>query len=322
MNPGYNWGASFFLEYQFHTRLSILVLPGFNQLNYSLEAEPVRFISSNLEFPIGVVWEPPSMNKTWLNFGLVPSFQLNKQRTELKGSSSSGTATYSVTENYGFDIGVKAGIDFEILHGIRLNLSYYNFFLNHYYDNAIIGRPSHWQVSSQIRFNELNLKKKIPTHAVLESLTKGTLVVLLPIKDIMSKGEFTDSLVWAERVFLNQLLIKTFQNHYTFSKVLFCYDSSLNYLSTGRAVFIDENLQVAAETGLSGFYLITGPMEYFVATNENSKKGLFLFDSKMQLIREPFLGYFKLNMNKSDDELETEIYNAVGKLNRALLENK
>jgi hypothetical protein len=63
-------------------------------------------------------------------------------------------------------------------------------------------------------------------------------------------------------------------------------------------------------------------MEYFVATNEAPKKGLFLFDDNMQLIRDPFLGYFKLNMNKSYDELEVEIYNAVSKLNKALLGHK
>ena len=321
-NSAVSWGASLFIDYPLTKRFGLQVLPGFNILSYSKETEAISFKSTNIELALDAVWEPPSTKKTWLTGGLVPSYQLNKQRTELKGSSTSGTAKFMVDENYAFDLGLKAGLGFGLVPGVRLNLSYSYFMLKNYNKTEIIGRPSHWQLSAQIRLNELKLKRKPRNNAVVDSLQNGTLLVLLPVNDLIRKKIPFDHPDWVERDSFNVLLVKGFRDYYTFSKVVFCYDSSLKYLNVGLPVLLDPNLNPSPEQRLTGYYMIAGPMEYFVATNERSMKGLFLFDASMEIIRDPFTGYFKLNMDKFQEALQEEIYHAVMKLNATLQENK
>lgn len=93
-----------------------------------------------------------------------------------------------------------------------------------------------------------------------------------------------------ENKIINESLINSFSEYYSFSTVYFMYDSSLTSLKNGvqKGIFVDENGEFdnSIELTAKDYYICN----YTLASASRETKGLVIFDSNMERVKEPFPG--------------------------------
>lgn len=87
---------------------------------------------------------------------------------------------------------------------------------------------------------------------------------------------------------VNNGLLNSFQDSYTFSKVYFVYDTSLTSLQNGikKGIFVDENgeIDTSIELTQSSHYLCN----FTLVSTSNASEGLVIYNADNQRIKPPF----------------------------------
>lgn len=311
-----SWGVSMFAEKKLNTTWSLSLNPGYQQVQFNETSTSVSWNTGHMEMPVKLHYTSSWMHNGRLNMGLVPSYQVTWSRLDPSGSNPGGKRSQPLTIKNPMTAGLTLGLDFKISDGFHLNAGYYYFLNAKYRNQAIEGRPAHWQFGLQVRLNEL-ADRKVQAAEKVTLTPFQYLVVLLPEK-YASGGAASD----IPHSKLDSLLLDAFYQEYQYSPVIFVRDTVLRQKSRVEAEDILYTLR-GNQVDLTANPAILFVGEYFYRPSSGWHYGLFLLNEQSQLIDAPFQGayMFPFSVRWSEGEWKEILEKKVAQLNDDLNRN-
>lgn len=310
VKPG--MGYSVFADLKINQYWTWSARAGFDQTRYMHEFDNTIsvFNSGNLAF--SAYYSPEKMSETRFEMGLAGNYSLLGFREVLDGSKASGVRRDWEYPKVRHDLGVTAGIAFELKPQFLLRFSYTEFIFSRQRTSFISGRPDQFQIALDVRFNRLS---EITTstdyqeaYDQLSQLAGGKMVFMLSTR-ISETRAIHDSLERAE--FIKDLelshvhLVKAIHRYYKYSDFLVCYDTAVQHLEQGRTYgfFLDSNMNMV-EGNIDGFHMYAHVGDNFYSDYRRWATGIYVYDQQFMLLKEPFPFFTKYR------EISDEVYSS------------
>ncbi|MCB9244889.1 MAG: hypothetical protein H6606_00535 [Flavobacteriales bacterium] len=252
-------------------------------------------------------------SKTALNLGFIPSYILMHEEKVLDGSKTSGLSVRSVPLPYRLDYGIKAGLSFQVSKGVDLQINYQEFLRSNSSNGIIKPKGDLLQFGLRLRLNELEIGRPDYSGAIdqMSKLKDGVLVIVLTESDTQNpKNNRKPQHLPVEEQ------IRIADSMYTFSRKAYLMSGQLaQFLETGDATLLNSDEPVAE----GGSFFIARIGRFFLADNNDSRSGLFLYSFDMNSVQEPLPAFTPYRSTGYDYDDRVLFERMFGEFNAALL---
>jgi hypothetical protein len=317
-NSAAAFGASFFIEEKLKsTNISIALQPGYSQVAYISEFNSLSYKSRNIELPIQFYITPKNTEKTRLFGGVITSMQIAKVEEIPTGSNVNGLNSKVLKETNVENVGLTAGVDFQISKGFNLSFGYNHQLQTNYKKDGINNRPSQIYAALQFRFvdfAERNNRKDTLTNILGNT---NALCVLLPTNQAEIKRWFNnEEIVLAD---FQQTLMSLYTKYYTATPLVFIADTAMNHWPSLKNKDIIKSTGNRLIEGNNDFAIVKVG-SYFVSGARDENDGLFLLNQNLEVVNSPFLGFYKINFLRSNSptKINEGLTLAIIKMNKQL----
>jgi hypothetical protein len=296
-NSSAAFGAAFFIEEKIkNSNISIALQPGYSQVAYINEFSSISYKSRNIELPIQLYTTPKNTEKTRLFAGVITSMQISKVEEIPTGSNVNGINTKVLKEKNVVNVGLIAGVDFQISKGFNLSFGYNHQLQTNYNREGINNRPSQIYSALQFRFVDF-AERKVYKDTITKSLGNPTfLCVLLPTNQTEIKRWFnSDEVNLAD---FQNTLMSLFTQYYKTTSLVFIADTSMNHWPKLKDQDMVKNTgNISIENRLEYAFVKVG--SYFTSARDEND-GLFLLNQNLEVVNSPFVGFYKINFLRFD----------------------
>ena len=317
-NSSAAFGVAFFIEEKLkHSNISIALQPGYSQVAYIHEFNALTYKSRNIELPIQVYMTPKKTEKTRLYAGVITSMQMAKVEEKPTGSNVNGLNAKVLHEKDVVNVGLTAGVDFQISKGFNLSFGYNHQWQAGYNRDIINNRPSQFIASLQFRFVDFAERNFLIDTLTSELGDPKLLCVLLPTSETEIKRWFnSDDVNLAD---FQNTLMKLFSTYYKATPVVFIADSAMNHwpnLKNDDFINNQGNLSIEGRSD----YALLKVGSYFTSGSRDENDGLFLLNQSLQVVNSPFIGFYKINFLRlnSPGKISEGLIIAISKMNNQL----
>lgn len=304
---GVNPSLGMYYSFQPADRINLIVEPAYSAVTFKQQQSDTKYESHYLDFSFyGQLF--PSKTDRDLSFilGLRPSMLLGHSTSEFQtGSYVVVRDPANKNENLSADLGVVFGMSVALSPIVNFELLYHLGVTDNNTSTVIQGRPS--TIEAGIRISALQFKKESDTRQqqtadLVRSYEQGSLLVMLltpnqaELDELSRNGqEEKVNMIKNELRMRNKLVMHHFRSGYTFTPVLFYFDTNASLIKDGRyrvvPVFLNDDLVADSS--------ITADLErqpYFIAsfTDDHSEYtakrnyGLYVYDRDMKQLPRPF----------------------------------
>lgn len=317
-NSGAAFGAAFFIEEKLkNSNISIALQPGYSQVAYLNEFNSRTYKSRNIELPICIFTTPKKTEKTRLYAGIITNMQISKIEEKPTGSNINGLNSEVIKEKKAENVGLTAGVDFQISKGFNLSFGYNHQLQTDYKRDRINNRPS--QITAALQFRFVDFAER---NVFRDSLTNtlgnpNFLCVLLPTNEAEIKRWFnSDEVNLAD---FQQTLITYFNQYYKATPLVFIADTAMNHwpkLQNKDLVKSPENWSFEGKSD----YVLLKVGSYFTSGSRDENDGLFLLNQNLEVVNSPFIGFYKINYLRSNSpsKINENLVMAIIKMNRQI----
>ena len=263
-----------------------------------------RYTQYYLDLNAGLYFVPDrNSNDLRFLFGLRPSYQLYHNAEELDNGSYviKDGLPGDRSRNGDLDFGAVVGVNAMLGDVVNVELRYCHSFTDRSSVSYTQGRPSTLEFGLKISATSLRDKVyslDLQQKNQLERYTQGTLLVMLTTPNLYEFNMFRgpDRLLQMDEVrhdyiLTNKMVIHAFRSEYTFSKVLFFYDTSAYRVAAKdfEGVFVDDNLNpISVARPDSGVYFIASFCEDVSSVSKKIDYGLFVYDARFNQMPKPY----------------------------------
>ncbi len=251
-------------------------------------------------------------SKTSLRFGLRPNAVISRRLLTIDGTKGQGVSNQAEKSPFDYDLGLKVGAAFMLTNGMDLQLNYVEFVKSKQTKNSVGPMGDLFQVAIEIRLNELKAKENRNEHykTLLNDISKSHMVFVLPISE-MIKFHAEEA---SEFEKIKNNMLDNIDSSYSFSEFIVIADTALSDFLGG-----DRNNILKGSTKNLSQYYIAKLGNGFTSGNSSIKRGVFLYDSQMKLVKlSSFTSYRSLNSNWSDLNASLRVFKD---FNRQLFQN-
>lgn len=324
-----SFGLGLLLERRFNS-FDVQFMPAFVQTRYSNDVLNHIGTTNALDLNLAMVHSIDKGKQAHIYYGPVIGFTLQHIEQDLSGKTlRTGINNRFVTSNP-VDYGFQLGLGLDLNAGTRLTVGYTDFFRGKQESGAITGRIDYLQIGIQLRFRELTssqrlskkhlaqeaqIKRGTDQATLLKKGNNGVLVfVLPPIKKDYAGPETPakDSMSKLRQQENRKLLASAIQRYYTHGEYVITTDSLMSSTQGNIPAYNSKEVYNLDDSKTLFYARID---ELFINANGNLKWGIFVFDSEMNILQEPF-PYFT-NYRNLDKQFEAAT-NMINEFNAAL----
>ncbi len=313
------FGASLLLERHF-AKWSAGAGLAYTQNRIYHESQELTRVYDNAELRLNFIKPFKGESKTSLRLGLTPSYTLNGTVLALDGSKSTGVSRADLPLDFQFDMGVYAGFDFRVSDAVNLQVGYTEFVRSVQKDKDITGRGDAFRFGLQIRLNDLRKERPEPVwiYDEIKKVKDGGVVFVLPVKATL-KEENKD----AAEILSN--IATMVDSHFRFAQHFFVPDTCLGgFLNHPGMCLTDKDLNPINVFYFPEDHYVVRIGEGVLTEFEDTRRGVFMYRSDMNLIPEPFPSYIPLGSFSGELSNPTVVRQLVKQFNNELqsLENQ
>lgn len=315
--PGF--GASLFAERHF-TKWSVGVGLAYVQNRHYHEGQAQTRVYDNAELRLNFIRHFKGESKTSLRLGLITSYTLDGTSLTLDGSKSSGVSRTDLPLDFQFDFGTYTGFDFRVSDAVDLQVGYTEFFRSGVEGTNLVGRGDAYRLGLKIRLNDLRKEKPEPVwiYDEIKKVKDGGVVFVLPVKATL-KEENKD----AAEILSN--IATMVDSHFRFAQHFFVPDTCLGgFLNHPGMCLTDKDLNPINVFYFPEDHYVVRIGEGVLTEFEDTRRGVFMYRSDMNLIPEPFPSYIPLGSFSGELSNPTVVRQLVKQFNNELqsLENQ
>lgn len=235
----------------------LFLLPEFNRVVYFKPTTTSNIASNNVDLFLGYYQGFKKIEAFHFLVGIKPSYNLVMSERILATSNSTTIPTSSIQRQ--FDLGLRAGVSFELTGPVEVELNYNLYPRTIYQSEFIDSRANFFQLKLSLSIGDYWSKKKEVKKKQIIPFEKGNLTFV-----------YADSL----------------RDKYNIDSVI-----KKNYsFSSSESISASEFRERTSKNGLakdsSKFYCLIG--EYAYSEFQKTRMGLFAYDFEMNILKNPF----------------------------------
>lgn len=296
------FGAGLMLERKFN-KFSLQFNPSYTQTRYNHDFANFTSISNAFDASLLAVHPIDASGQTVVNYGVITTYNLLYDEHYLSGLNPDIRNTDILANP--FNMGIQFGVGLDLNPGARLTVNYMDFLNGKQHPGKIVGQIDYLQFGIQIRFNELLNSKSVnnkydAAQAQIERANQnvedlkhggnGLLVFVIRTAETKKVGLF-DSKSPEERDSLRKVRLfnikEAIRTNYQFGSYVITTDSLLEPRSETLMILTEDSVEKFNTASKNTLYYAKID-ELFLEHNGQVKWGIFVFDSGMNLLEEPF----------------------------------
>ncbi len=295
------FGAGLMLERKFK-KFSLQYNQAYTQTRFFDDFSNYTGISNAIDASLLVLHPLDAGRQTFLNYGIITTFNFQYEEQYLSGFKQPVRNTQ--IQNNPFDYGIQLGVGLDLNPGARLTINYMDFFGGKQTSSGVEGQIDYLQFGIQVRFNELLNSDRIKNKN--EDLVNAATIANNQVQDLGKEGNgllvFVIGTAESKKTSLfnnkspetkDALRIEKLNNIWNAISTNYNYGSYV--ITTDSLLTADsDNIRILTAEGTETFNTSEHEVYYakidelFLSENGQVKWGIFVFDSDMNQLKDPF----------------------------------
>lgn len=295
------FGAGLMLERKFE-KFSLQFNQAYTQTRFFDDFSNYTGISNAIDASLLVLHPLDAGRQTFLNYGIITTF--NFQYDERYLSVFKQPIRNTQIQDNPFDYGIQLGVGLDLNPGTRLTINYMDFLSGKQTSSGVEGQIDYLQFGIQVRFNELlnserikNKNKDLVDAATIANKQvqalgtdgNGLLVFVIGTNDSKKASLFNNKSTQekdALRIEKLNNIWNAIHTNYNFGSFVVTTDSLLSTESDNIRILTDDGTETFNTSEYEVYYAKID--ELFLSENGQVKWGIFVFDSEMNRLNDPF----------------------------------